>query len=53
MDDKKVELTRERFVQKTYSMGTAEDFQWDQALETATALEDNRRIQKLASKSMV
>lgn len=38
---------RRGFEQKTYSLGSAQDFRWDKALEAAALLEDeelNRKI---------
>ncbi|HLH19907.1 MAG TPA: hypothetical protein VKX45_21965 [Bryobacteraceae bacterium] len=38
---------RRDFVQKSYSLGTDQNFRWDKALEAATAIEDeelSRRI---------
>lgn len=36
-----------RFVQKTYSMGTEQNFRWDKALAAADAMEDEEIVRKL------
>jgi hypothetical protein len=35
------------FVQRTFSMGTAQNFRWDKALATADAIEDEELLRKL------
>jgi len=40
--------SKRRFVQKTYSLGTEQNFRWDKALAAADALEDEEIIRKLA-----
>jgi hypothetical protein len=39
---------RRRFVQKTYSLGSQENFRWEKALAAADAIEDEELIRKLA-----
>jgi hypothetical protein len=39
---------RRRFVQKTYSLGAEEHFQWDKALAAADAIEDEELLRKIA-----
>ena len=38
---------KHRFVQKTYSLGSAQQFHWDKALATADAIEDKERVRRL------
>lgn len=35
---------RRHFVQKTYSLGSEQNFRWDKALEEATVMEDAQRL---------
>jgi hypothetical protein len=35
------------FVQKTFSLGSEQNFRWDKALETASAMEDEELVRKL------
>jgi hypothetical protein len=37
-----------RFVQKTYSLGSEQNFRWDKALATADAIEDEELSRKLS-----
>lgn len=37
-----------RFIQKTYDLGTSDDFRWDKALAMADALEDEEIVHKMA-----
>ena len=39
---------RRRFQQKTFSLGAEQNFRWDKALETASAIEDEEIVRKLA-----
>ena len=39
---------RRNFVQKSYSLGTDQNFRWDKALETAAAIEDEELSRKLS-----
>ena len=39
---------RRYFVQKTYSLGSDQNFRWDKALEAAAALEDEELGRKLS-----
>ncbi len=45
---KRARSGRQRFVQKTYSLGPEQHFRWDKALATAEALEDEELSRKLA-----
>jgi hypothetical protein len=36
-----------RFAQRTFAMGTAQEFRWDKALSLAEAMEDEERSRKL------
>lgn len=36
-----------RFVQRTFAMGTAQEFRWDKALSLADAMEDEERSRNL------
>jgi len=38
----------QQFVQKTYSMGSEQNFRWDKALATADAMEDEELARKLS-----
>jgi len=38
---------RRYFVQKSYSLGSEQNFRWDKALEAATAMEDEELSRKL------
>ncbi len=38
---------RRDFVQKSYSLGTDQNFRWDKALEAATAMEDEELSRKI------
>lgn len=42
---------RRAFVQKTYSLGSRQNFRWDKALETASAIEDEEWSRKSVSSS--
>lgn len=37
-----------KFTQKTFHMGTEQEFRWDKALQTAAAMEDEELARKLA-----
>ncbi len=39
---------RRRFVQKSYSLGSDQNFRWDKALEAAAAMEDEELGRKIA-----
>lgn len=39
---------RRSFVQKSYSLGSDQNFRWDKALQTAAALEDEELGRKLS-----
>ena len=39
---------RRRFVQKTYSLGPEQHFQWDKALAAVDAMEDEELLRKIA-----
>ena len=39
---------RKPFVQKTFSLGTRENFQWDKALSLAEVVEDEELIRKMS-----
>jgi hypothetical protein len=39
---------KQRFVQKTFSLGAEQNFRWDKALAAADALEDEELTRKLA-----
>jgi len=39
---------RRAFVQRTRSLGSEQNFQWDKALEAAAAIEDEERTRKLS-----
>ena len=39
---------RRDFVQKSYSLGSDQNFRWDKALETAAAIEDEELSRKLS-----
>jgi len=39
---------RRDFVQKSYSLGSDQNFRWDKALEAASALEDEELSRKIA-----
>ncbi len=39
---------RRDFVQRSFSLGTDQNFRWDKALEAATALEDEESSRKLS-----
>lgn len=39
---------RRYFVQKSYSLGSDQNFRWDKALEAAVAMEDEELARKLA-----
>jgi len=39
---------RRSFVQKSYSLGSDQNFRWDKALETASAIEDEELSRKLS-----
>jgi hypothetical protein len=39
---------RRGFVQKTYSLGSDQNFRWDKALEAASAIEDEELSRKLS-----
>jgi len=39
---------RRKFVQKTYSLGTEQNFRWDKALAAADAMEDEELTRRLA-----
>ena len=45
---KKEPVRRKTFKQKTFAMGSARQFQWEKALQTAAELEDDDRISKMA-----
>jgi hypothetical protein len=38
---------KQRFVQKTYSMGAGQHFRWDKALAAADAIQDEELVRKL------
>lgn len=39
---------RRSFVQKSFSLGREQNFRWDKALQTATAIEDEEMSRKLS-----
>lgn len=39
---------RRSFVQKSYSLGSEQNFRWDKALEAATAMEDEELSRKFS-----
>ncbi len=39
---------RRTFVQKSYSLGSDQDFRWDKALEVAAAIEDEELRRKIS-----
>ena len=39
---------RRNFVQKSYSLGSDQNFRWDKALESATAIEDEELSRKFS-----
>ena len=39
---------RRHFVQKSYSLGSDQNFRWDKALEAAAAIEDEELSRKIA-----
>ena len=39
---------RQRFVQKSYSLGAEQHFRWDKALAVAQAMEDEEIVRKLS-----
>ncbi len=40
--------SRRRFVQKTFALGTEQNFRWDKALAASDAIEDEELARKLA-----
>ena len=45
---KQASRPKQRFVQKTYSLGAERFFRWDKALAVADAIEDEELIRKMA-----
>jgi hypothetical protein len=41
-------LRRRHFVQKTWSLGSEQNFRWDKPMEVAAAIEDEELARKLA-----